>query len=220
MRILVVGGGKIGFYLTKALLEHGHIVSLIETDRNQSCFLANNLDVPVIVGDGTLVEVLERAGISQCDTVIAVTGQDEDNLVCCQLAKRLYNTKKTIVKVNNPKNAEAMKKLGIDIVVSSTDSIIFQLERQIDIGRVKELVQINEGEAAITEVSLPESYALDGTALSALNMPLGSNIVTITRNHKLIIPRGSTKLHSGDTLLIIVSNNARADVSAALKVDF
>ena len=143
MHSLIIGGGKIGYYLTKVLMEKGYDVSVVEKEKEACQKFANDLNITVIRGDGTSVSVLEQAGVADADSVIAVTGRDEDNLVACQLAKRLYQVKKTIAKVNNPKNVDALKKLGVDIVVSSTDNITGQLEREIDSGKIKELLTLN-----------------------------------------------------------------------------
>ena len=103
MKVIVVGGGKIGFYLTQTLLEHGHEPVLIEKDPDVCLRVANSLDLPVIQGDGTVLETLENAGIRDCDALIGVSGQDESNLVACQLAKRYFGVERTVARVNNPK---------------------------------------------------------------------------------------------------------------------
>ncbi|MGN1423511.1 MAG: potassium channel family protein, partial [Oscillospiraceae bacterium] len=107
MKTIIVGGGKVGFYLAKTLLEHDYSITIIERSKEQSQFCANNLDAEVSCGNGTTVEALEACGADKADAVIAVMGQDESNLVCCQIAKSRFGVPKTIAKVNNPKNADA-----------------------------------------------------------------------------------------------------------------
>jgi len=133
LKAIIVGGGKVGFYLAKSLPERGYSVAIIEQDREQSRYCANNLDAEVSCGNGTTVEALEACGADKVDCVIAVMGQDESNLVCCQIAKYKFGVKKTIAKVNNPKNADALKELGVDIVISATDNIIQTLEFEVDL---------------------------------------------------------------------------------------
>ena len=157
MKTIIVGGGKVGFYLAKTLLEQNYSVTIIEQDKEQCRFCANNLDAEVSCGDGTSGDALRACGIAHADVVIAVMGQDENNLVCCQMAKKLFNVSKTIAKVNNPNNAEALKQLGVDIVISATDNIIQLLEHEVDLSSVKELIPLNGG-ASLLEITLPQNY--------------------------------------------------------------
>ena len=112
MKVIVVGGGKIGFYLTQTLLEHGHEPVLIEKDPDVCLRVANSLDLPVIQGDGTVLDTLENAGIRNCDALIGVSGQDESNLVACQLAKRPENAGKVIVALL-PDNGDRYLSAGV-----------------------------------------------------------------------------------------------------------
>ncbi len=219
MHSVIIGGGKIGYYLTKALLEKGHGVSVIEIDKEACRKFANDLNITVIKGDGTSVSVLEQAGAADADCVIAVTGKDEDNLVACQLSKRLYQVKKTIAKVNNPKNVAALKQLGIDIVVNSTDNITGQLEREADSGKIKELLPLGAGDAGVFELVLDESFVLTGVPLMQMDIPLTLNIISIIRNEtELIIPRGQTTLEIGDRLLVLTKEKDKKDILKALKI--
>lgn len=218
MKVTVVGGGKIGYYLAKTLIEHHHDPTVIEQDKKTSRFIANDLDIPIICGDGTTMEVLEAAAVAQSDAVICVTGMDENNLIACQLAKMIYNVPKTIAKVNNPKNAGVMKQLGVDIVISGTDNIANLLEREVDTSAIKQMLSLNEGNASIIEVSLQPDSDLDGTKIKDVKLPLSCNIVSITRSSKLIIPRGNSVLHGGDKLLIMAENTVIHEVKKSLKI--
>lgn len=219
MKIVVVGGGKVGYYLVKTLIEHGHHPSMVELSKLNCAFLANSLDVPIVCGDGTTVDILESAGIRGSDALISVTGKDENNLISCQLAKRVFEVKKTIAKVNNPKNAEVMKQLGIDITISSTDNIVRLLEHEVDTANIKKLVAINRGEASINEAVLPADYRLDGKKLSEIRLPNMAVIISISRQGRTIIPRGDTQLFSGDTILFMAMDDALHEVKALLKLD-
>lgn len=218
MKVTIVGGGKVGYYLVKTLIEHGHEPKIIELDKKTCSFIANDLDIPVICGDGTSIEVLQQANLSDSDAIICVSGQDENNLIACQLAKKIFNVKKSIARVNNPKNAEALKMLGVDIVISSTDRIVAMLEREVDSSKIKELISLNHGAGAISELQLPENYALNGVKLMDLNLPENMNIISITRNEKLIIPRGQTELESSDKLLVISNNISITKLYSLLKL--
>lgn len=218
MNVTIVGGGKVGYYLAKTLIEHHHDPTIIDIDKKNCTYLANELDVKVICGDGTQIETLNSADVKNSDSIVCVTGKDEDNLIACQLAKKIFNVKKTVAKVNNPKNASVMKSLGVDNVINSTDSIASLIEREVDTSKIKQLISLNHGESSIIEIALPDNYALDGVMLRNIKIPNIYNIVSITRKDELIIPRGQSELKSGDKLLVISQNNAIHQIRNVLKI--
>ena len=218
MKTIIVGGGKVGYYLTKTLLERDYDVSVVEVDREVSQYFANMLDVSVVCGDGTSRRALEKAGIEHCETVVAVTGKDEVNLIVCQIAKRVFNVPKTIAKVNNPKNVEAMESLGIDRIISGIDSIIKIMEREVDTSRIKELLPLNNGKAAVYEIIIPEDYVYDGKMLCDLRIPEDCNIISITRGDDFIIPRGKTRLFSRDVLMVVSADAGTNELRRVLKI--
>ena len=217
MRTIIVGGGKIGFYLAKSLLDLEHTVVIVERDKEQCRFCANSLDAEIVCGDGTSGDTLRACDTENADAVIAVMGQDENNLVCCQMARKLFGVKKTIAKVNNPSNTQAMKQLGVDIVISATDNIIQLLEHEVDISSIKELIPLDGG-ATLLEITLPQDYKLDGTTLMDLTLPSDCNIVSITRQERTIIPRGKTTIKSGDIILVVAMEEKIKELRKALKI--
>ena len=219
MNVIIVGGGKVGFYLAKTLIEHGHTPQVIEIDKRVCTDIANSLDIPIICGDGSMADVLESAGAGEADALAAVSGKDEDNLIACQMAKEFFKIPKTISRVSNPKNVDIMKRLGVDIPISSTVNIANLLERELDMAKIKQLITINHGEASINEFTVPENYALEGISLMELKLPLDCIIVSITRNDKIIIPRGNTQLLSGDRVIIMAKENVVHNLYSALKID-
>lgn len=218
MKVVIVGGGKVGYYLAKTLLEHGHEIKLIEINKQTCASIANELDIPVICGDSTQTETLEAASLEDADAIICVSGMDEVNLITCQLAKKTFGVAKTIAKVNNPKNAIVLKELGVDNVINSTDSIASLIEREVDTSKIKELISLNHGEAVICEVTLPEKYYYDGKQLMDIKLPGLFNIVSITRGNSLIIPRGQSVLRSGDKLLVISDSDELKVLRSVLKL--
>lgn len=218
MKTIIVGAGKVGYYLTKALRENDYSVIIVENDKQTGQFIANSLDVPVVRGDGTSKRVLEKAGAESCDALIAVTGCDEVNLISCQIAKKVFNIPKTVAKVNNPKNAESLRMLGVDTVVSSTDTIIKTFEREVDNSRIKELIPLNDGKAAVFELTIPENYVYSGKELSDIRLPDNCNIVSITRGDSFIIPRGKTKIMSNDVLLVVSGASDAHEVRRTFKI--
>ena len=218
MKAIIVGGGKVGFYLAKTLLEHDYDVAVIESDRERSRYCANNLDAEISCGNGTTAEALAACGAERADVVIAVTGRDESNLVCCETAKQRFGVKKTIAKVNNPKNADSLRRLGADIVVSATESIIGLLEREVDLSAMKRLLSLDSSQASLMEITLPDSYQLEGTPLSRLELPPDCNLACISRNGRTIIPRGQTTLCGGDVILAVVLDSMEKPLRKALKL--
>lgn len=219
MDVIVVGGGKVGYYLAKTLIEHGHNPTLIEIKKNLCSFIANDLDIPVIFGDGTTLEALSDAGAETADALVSVTGKDEDNLIACQLAKSVYHVSKTIARANNPKNAGVMKQLGIDITVNTTDNIARSLEREIDISRMRQIMTLHKGEVSIDEITLPDhDYPFAGKQLSQLRLPEIFVFISIIRNDRLIIPRGNTFLECGDRIMVLSPTNRLHELKEFLKL--
>ncbi len=218
MKAIIVGGGKVGFYLAKSLDEHNYQVSIIESDRERSQYCANHLDAEITLGNGTTVEALEACGADKADCVIAVMGADESNLVCCQIAKNVFGVKKTIAKVNNPKNTQALKELGVDIVISATENIIQLMEHEVDLSAMKPLLSLDDNEVSLMEATLPKNYALEGKQLKEVPLPGNCNIACIKRGERTIIPRGGTMLISGDILLIVMKNSEEKELRKALKI--
>ena len=202
MKIIIVGGGKVGFYLAQTLSAQGHEAAIIEQDRELCRMIANQLDISICTGDGTSQDVLREAGAERADVVCAVTGKDESNLVCCQTAKKIFGVKKTVAKVNNPNNVAALRTLGVDTVVSSTDNIIEHLEREVD----------------ISAMTLPEDSELAGKSLMELSLPQTCNVVCISRGGHTLIPRGQTRLHGGDVLLVVTLRHGVRDLRKALRI--
>lgn len=219
MRVCIVGGGKVGYYLSKTLMEHGHEPVIIELDEQTCSHLAENLDFPVVHGDGTLVEILEIAMVDSCQALVGVTGKDEANLIACQLAKKVFGVKKTIARVNNPKNTPVLKELGVDIAVSSTDNIARLIEREVETDAIHHLMSIAGGDASLTEVFLPDDFKYSGRTLAELEIPHDVVIVFLTRGQELIIPRGNTVLLGGDKVVCVAKNTAFHDLARLWDLD-
>ena len=218
MKVTIVGGGKVGYYLVRTLIENMHEPTVIETNRLVCEKIANEMDIPIICGDATKLEILENADIAHSDALVSVTGSDETNLIVCQLAKKKFGVPKAVAKSNNPKNVAVMQALGIDNVINSTDSIASLIEREVDTSRIKQILSLNGGEVTLFEVELPQDYVYEGKMLMDIKLPVLFNIVSITRNGCMIIPRGQSMLKSGDKLLVISETNAVREIKSALKI--
>lgn len=203
MKILIVGGGNLGYFLSQALMEDGYNVSLIEKKREFCTRIANSLDIPVICGDGTTVETLARGGAGRCDTMIAVTGKDEDNLIACELAKQQFNVRQTVARVNNPKNMDIMNKLGVDITMSPTRIITGMIEHEVEGAAVRLVADINNSDASINEYKLPHNWSKSGATVQSLNLPKDCVLIYLMRDSLITIPRGNTTLMGGDEIIAL-----------------
>lgn len=219
MTIIIIGGGKVGFYLGRTLLEHGHKPRIIEVDKAICATIANELDIPIFHGDGTTPEAMELAGIHEADAFVSVTGKDENNLIACQLAKRQFHMARTVARVNNPKNMQVMKQLGVDIPISSTDYIARLLEREVDTSAIRQIVPLSGGESSINEFYIPESSDKHGTTISELRLPEECVIVSIIRDDAVIIPRGNTQIFRKDKLIVVCANSVVHALGTALGVE-
>lgn len=207
MKVVIVGGGKVGYYVAKTLIEDGINVSIIEKDKAACEHIADELDIPVICDDGTTVEALLSAGTVNADVFIAVTGSDEDNIVAGQIAKRKFQVERVIARANDPKNVEAMKLLGIDLAVSSTQVITNLIEMEVDT-EVRLLATLNKGEAGIIDLIAKPDFNPGGLPLSGIELPQNCIIIAVVHNDEMIIPRGNTVIRPGDHITAIASKGS------------
>jgi len=205
MQIIIIGAGKVGYYLAKTLLSYGHEVVVIEPKRELCEKLANQLNIRVCNGDGTTIEKLEEVNASKADIFIAVTGRDEDNLVACQLAKSNFRIKRTISRVNNPKNIEVFKKLGVDMAVSSTSIITDLIEQEIDYEGMKTLMMLKNGKTTLSEIEVMGNSVVCNKCLKDISLPKDSILISVIRDENVVIPNGETVLQKGDNVIAISS---------------
>jgi trk system potassium uptake protein TrkA len=207
MYVIVVGGGKVGYYLTKSLLAEGHEVLVIEKDPLRSAVLIDELGVNLLQGDGCEASLMMQTGMSRADVVIAVTGDDEDNLVVCQVAKRKFNVPRTIARINNPKNERIFHKLGIDVTVSSTELILSQIEQVIPAQSLVHLLTLRSVGVSFVEMEIPPDSPALGRPLRELGIPDDCILPLVIRQGKeAIIPYGDTVLQAGDQVIAVTSD--------------
>ncbi len=211
MNIVIMGGGKVGQNLARRLIDGRNRVQIIEQDRARCAELANTLDIEVICGDGTEIDVLENAGIRDADIFIAITDNDADNLVAAQLAKKYFGAKKVLARANDPRNVETMRILGVDHAVSSTEILANLIEQEARPTDVQLLASLNRGRAQISSFILPQNSALHGKSLNDLSgsIPRGVLLVSVVRAEKLIIPRGDTVLQRGDEVIAVSEESSQ-----------
>ena len=207
MKVCIAGGGKVGMYLAKRLLAHHHKVSLIDPVEAICRQLAYQLDIPVICGDSINFDTLRTAEVEQCDAFVAVTGNDEDNLIACQIAKQEFGVSRTVARTSNPKNRELLHILGVDTVVCGTDNLSHILEREIETNTIRQLLSLGGGTASLNEILLPENFKYAGQPIKDVPMPGDSILVSITRDTEFIIPHGNTVLLPWDRILCLTQDD-------------
>jgi trk system potassium uptake protein TrkA len=217
MYIIIVGGGRVGYHLTKALLEEGHEVLVIEKDAAFSQIINNELGSVSLHGDGCEAAVLEAAGTGRADMFIAVTGDDEDNLIACQVAKHKFNVPRTISRVRNPQHENIFKKLGIDVTVSSTSIILEHIKYELPSHPLMHLLDIQEKGLMVVEVKIPPESATVGKQVKELSLPPDSILSLIIRKErKPTVPTTSTVLQAEDQVIAVVPPEAEDELRAAL----
>lgn len=208
--MIVVGGGKVGYYLTKTLIFEGYEVLLLEKNPAKCDIFRQRFGAVVIQGDGAEASTLETAGASRADVMIAVTGDDEDNLIICQVAKKRFGVERTIARVNNPKNEDVFKRLGVDVTVSQTNVILSLIEQQIPERHFLHLMNLKHAQVAIVEASVSPNSPIAGLTLSEIRLPPDCVFSAITRGAEVIVPTGQTKLMAGDEVIAITRNSSEA----------
>lgn len=214
MNVVIAGGGKIGYYLTKTLLPYKHHVSVIEEKVEMCEKIANELNIPVTCGDGTKIDDLSGSGIETADIFIAVTGKDEDNLIACQLAKSNFGVRRTIARVNNPKNITVFERLGVDMAVSSTSVIADLIEQEVDYSGMKTLMRLKSGRIVLSEILIAESSPVCNKSLKEINIPRDCILVSVIRDEEVVIPNGYTVLHSGDYIIAVSSQEDQQELKS------
>jgi trk system potassium uptake protein TrkA len=200
MFVLVVGGGKVGYYLTKELSESGHEVVLMEKDRVRADQIADEIGSIVVAKDGCEGSALSEAGANRADVVAAVTGDDEDNLVICQMAKHHFAVPKTIARVNNPKNEPLFKDLGVDEIISPTRMILGSIEQEIPVHELLHLAPLTS-DFEIMEAHLDQNSPAVGRNPRDMELPDGCAIVAIVRDGVAQGIRPDTVLRAGDKVI-------------------
>ena len=206
------GGGKVGYYLAKELIEQGHEVLIIEQDGRRADTISNELGNVVMVGDGCEARTLAEAGTERADIMLAMTGDDEDNLVMCQVAKKRFGVARTIARINNPKNQEIFRLLGIDATVSATDVVLSVIEQEIPRDTLIPLLRLRYADVELVEADIAPDSSLVGKELRSLDLPGESTIAIVIRHGQPIFPTGSTVLEGGDQVLALTRSAHEEDL--------
>ncbi len=213
-KVVLIGGGNVGFLLAQKLEAAGIRITIIEHDKDRCLFLANALNKSLVLhGDGTDFELLESEAVGTADAIICVTNNDEKNLLCSLLVKQLSRGR-VITRVSNAQTALLFDRVGIDVVVSPREAALKELINRVQVQDVNILALIESGKGEVLRISLPDTYP--ATRIADLSFSAGAIIGAIERGRRIIIPRGETELAGGDLLIIFTM----ADDADAIKKIF
>ncbi len=206
MYVIVVGGGKVGYYLARSVLAGGHEVLVIERDPRRAERIAEELgDGVVLHGAGDEAATLEKAGANRADVIVSVTGDDEDNLIVCQVAKRAFKVPRTVARINNPRNEEIFTRLGIDMTVSATNVILSLIEQEIPTHPMVHLVSLRQAGMEICELIISRSSPVVGRRVGDLPLPPQTSLVLILRGADKLFPQATTAVQEGDKIIALVA---------------
>ena len=217
MYIIVVGGGRVGYYLTKALLDEGHEILIIEKEAPICENIVAEMGSICVRGDGCETATLTEVGTGRADMLVAVTGDDEDNLVACQIAKHKFNVPRTIARVRNPKNEAIFKKLGIDVTVSSTNIILEHIEKEVPTHPLIHLLGIEDKGLEIVDIKITPDSTNIGKSIKELKLPVESRLALVIRKAgKPVVPTGSTIIQTEDQLIAVTTPKSEEELRTAL----
>ncbi len=216
MYMIIVGGGKVGYYLTKELLAAGHELVLLEKDGRRARQIADEVGSIVLQRDGCEGKHLEEAGAKRAAIVAAVTGDDEDNLVVCQMAKHHFDVPRTIARVNNPRNESLFRHLGVDDIISPTRMALAAIEQDIPVHELLHLAQLPGGRLELIEAQIAEDSPAVGRRAADLSLPEACSLLAIIRGGNAQPIRSDTALQVGDTVLAISRTESETQLHDAL----
>jgi trk system potassium uptake protein TrkA len=217
--VIIAGGGKVGWNLARELMAKGHEVTLVEGYRRRYLVIEQELEHAVQYGDATELWVLERAGIQRADLVIAVTGDDEDNLLICQIAKEKYLCERIIARVNNPRNRPYFELLGIQPAVSATDLILRLIEHEVPSYGLVHLLDLRDEQLEIIELEVADEAPAAGRSVAQVALPDGCLIISVLRRGRGFVPKADTVIESGDEVLLVLDPGLESAVMPVFTAD-
>jgi trk system potassium uptake protein len=219
MYVLIVGAGKVGWNLARELIQKGNEVTVIESDQQRYAVVEEELEHSVHYGDGSELWVLERAGIERADLVIAVTGDDEDNILISQVAKEKYEVERIVARVNNPRNLQHFQLLGIHPAVSATDLILRLIEHEVPQYGLVHLLDLPDERLEIIELIVGDSAPAAGKRVEEVPLPDGGLIISILRGGEGFVPKSDSVIEPGDEVLVVLDPGLEETITAQFSAD-
>lgn len=215
MKVIIIGGGNVGVYIAKLLLDNNCSVKMIENRKNVLAKLLKEVPENIVVyGSGTDPNVLEACGIRETDVVVAVTGADETNLVASTIVKFEFDVPRVIARVNNPQNAWLFNSsMGVDVGINQADLMAHLVVEEMDVKNVLTLMKLNRGDYSIVEVKVGDESEAVNKTLKELVIPIDAVLISIFRGEDVIIPRGDVVINSGDIILALADKDAQVDIN-------
>ena len=204
MYVVIVGAGKVGWNLARELINKRHEVTVVESDLARFGVVEQELEHSAQYGDGSELWVLERAGIERADLVVAVTGDDEDNILISQVAREKYGVVRVVARCNNPRNLQHFELLGVKPAISATDLILRLIEHEVPKYGLVHLLDLPEERLEIIELEVDEGCEAAGKAVKDLGLPDGSLVISILRDGGGFVPKADTVIAAGDEVLIVL----------------
>ena len=214
MYVLIVGAGKVGWNLARELIGKGHELTVIESDPVRYATVEDELEHAVQYGDGSELWVLDRGGIERADMVIAVTGDDEDNILICQVAREKYGVERVIARCNNPRNLQHFELLGIKPAVSATDLILRLIEHEVPQYGPLHLLDLPQERLEIIELEVAADSPAAGKIVKDLGLPDGSLVIAIMRDGTGFVPLADSLIEAGDEVLLVLDTGLEDQVAA------
>ena len=213
MYVIIAGGGKVGWNLARELIARDCEVTLIESNHERFRAIEEELEHSVQFGDASEIWVLERAGIQRADLVVAVTGDDEDNILICQMAKDKYDCQRIVARANNPRNLPTFRLLGIQPAVSATDLILRLIEHEVPEYGLVHLLALEEEHLEIIELEVPATAEAAGKRVQDLDLPDGALVISIIRGNNGFVPKADTMIEVADTVMLILDPGLEAEIT-------
>jgi trk system potassium uptake protein TrkA len=213
MYVIVVGAGKVGLNLARELIDKGNELTIVENSARRYATVEEELEHRAQYGDGSELWVLERAGIERADMVIAVTGDDEDNILICQVAREKYGVERVIARCNNPRNLQHFELLGVKPAVSATDLILRLIEHEVPRYGLLHLLDLPQERLEIIEVEVSKGSPADGTQVRDLGIPEGSLVISILRDGTGFVPLADSVVEAGDEVLLVLDTGLEDQVT-------
>jgi trk system potassium uptake protein len=202
MKVIIVGGGKTLYFLSRNFAAKGYEVVIINRNEKECVQLARQLSATVVCGDGSDVGILKEAGAMGADAVLAITPNDQDNLVICQLASLKFDVPRSVALANDPDNSEVFEKLGVS-AFSTTHIVGSLIEQRASLEQITNLLPVGEGRVNVTEIVLDADSPVAGKYLKEIDLPQNALVAVVIRDNLPIVPRGASDLQAGDRVILI-----------------